>query len=424
MTIHLPNHKTTTLRSLCEQTLISKQITLRDLSKLILKLRATAPAITPAPPPPPSDKVPATMPNKKPENKIVLRNSSNPRSKLHFRTKMVDRKHKLDRGETTFNPVTRNSHILGCSQIRGLGGGGHQQAYPQEGCGQQERTAYQYSGINASKVCHKNIHQTKESVFNPHTDRQHHSTELFSENGGNEKQNIDKNFKRNLAISSTRKDHSYSRMDPKQGNFSGRLGIQECKGSLRMDSKASSFSKNMQNDESDSKHRSFCFTGSPPVEAIHEQEAGPKFNSGGCSTTKLENIPSIHFPPILPYSKNFEKIDKEEIPALIVTPLWPTAIWYPLLLNMCIRNPSLLLKEGNLLTNPQGEIHPLIKNGILGLVVWFISGNPLLRKEYLEKLQNSCQVLDDRAHSVLMIRPGKNGVCGVVNEMLIPLDVI
>ena len=37
---------------------------------------------------------------------------------------------KLDRRETTLNPVTRNSNILGCSQMRGLGGG-HQQAYPQ-----------------------------------------------------------------------------------------------------------------------------------------------------------------------------------------------------------------------------------------------------------------------------------------------------
>ena len=49
MTIHLPSNKTTALMSLCEQTLISTQITLRDLSKLIGKLRSTAPAITPAP---------------------------------------------------------------------------------------------------------------------------------------------------------------------------------------------------------------------------------------------------------------------------------------------------------------------------------------------------------------------------------------
>ena len=65
------------------------------------------------------------------------------------------------------------------------------------------------------------------------------------------------------------------RMDPKQEKFSGRLGIQECKGSLGMDSKASSFSKNMQNDESDSKHL-FAPRVSPPVEAIHEREAGPQ----------------------------------------------------------------------------------------------------------------------------------------------------
>ena len=143
----------------------------------------------------------------------------------------------------------------------------------------------------------------------------------------------------------------------------------------------------------------------------------PKFNSDGCSTTSWRTYLPYIFPPFCLIPKKLRKIEKEEISALIVTPLWPTAIWYPLLLN--ISKPLPLTKGGR--TNPQGEIHPLIKNGTL---VWFISGNPLLRKEYLEKLQNSCQVLDDRAHSVLMIRPGKNGVCGVVNEMLIPLDVI
>ena len=49
MTFSLPVEKTEKLRDLCQETLNSPQITLRELSSLIGKLRATAPAIIPAP---------------------------------------------------------------------------------------------------------------------------------------------------------------------------------------------------------------------------------------------------------------------------------------------------------------------------------------------------------------------------------------
>ena len=49
MTFSLPVEKTEKLRDLCQETLNSQQITLRELSSLIGKLRATAPAIIPSP---------------------------------------------------------------------------------------------------------------------------------------------------------------------------------------------------------------------------------------------------------------------------------------------------------------------------------------------------------------------------------------
>ena len=49
MTLYLPEGKAQSLTKLCQQTLTSQQITLRELSSLIGKLRATAPAIMPAP---------------------------------------------------------------------------------------------------------------------------------------------------------------------------------------------------------------------------------------------------------------------------------------------------------------------------------------------------------------------------------------
>ena len=49
MTLSLPETKVKNLTSLCQEILISPQITLRKLASLIRKLRATAPAIIPAP---------------------------------------------------------------------------------------------------------------------------------------------------------------------------------------------------------------------------------------------------------------------------------------------------------------------------------------------------------------------------------------
>ena len=66
--------------------------------------------------------------------------------------------------------------------------------------------------------------------------------------------------------------------------------------------------------------------------------------------TNLPYIPPPPPPISALFQKCLRKIEKEEISALIVTPLWPTAIWYTLLLNMCIRNP-LPLTKGNELTD-------------------------------------------------------------------------
>ena len=49
MTLSLPEGKAQSLTKLCQHTLTSQQITLKELASLIGKLRATAPAILPAP---------------------------------------------------------------------------------------------------------------------------------------------------------------------------------------------------------------------------------------------------------------------------------------------------------------------------------------------------------------------------------------
>ena len=121
------------------------------------------------------------------------------------------------------------------------------------------------------------------------------------------------------------------------------------------------------------------------------------------------------FPPFCLISKVLRQLSKQKVERMIlVTPLWPTQPWYPLLLSMCIQNPILIPTTENLLENPLGEKHPLILNSTLELVVWLVSGIPSLRKAYQAELQNSLLMLGEKAPGSIMSQPGKNGFCGVV----------
>ena len=72
---------------------------------------------------------------------------------------------------------------------------------------------------------------------------------------------------------------------------------------------------------------------------------------------------------------------------IIVIPTWQTQKWYPELLRLSVRNPSILPLKGDLLKDPQNQQYPLIQNRTMQLAVWVISGSIWLRKEYQKELQ-------------------------------------
>ena len=47
---------------------------------------------------------------------------------------------------------------------------------------------------------------------------------------------------------------------------------------------------------------------------------------------------------------------------ILVTPAWPSQLWYPETMRMSIQLPILLTWRRDLLKNPKGEIHPLVQN--------------------------------------------------------------
>ena len=122
------------------------------------------------------------------------------------------------------------------------------------------------------------------------------------------------------------------------------------------------------------------------------------------------------FPPFCLIGRCLPKVRKDQADLLIMTPVWPAQPWYPTLLGMLIELPILLPPIPNILTSPQGELHPLVIMNNLPLAAWKISGEIWYQNDFQESPPNYCQKQDDRERNWLTQGPGKSGVAGVVNE--------
>ena len=101
---------------------------------------------------------------------------------------------------------------------------------------------------------------------------------------------------------------------------------------------------------------------------------------------------------------------------LIVAPTWQSQVWHPTLLRMLIEKSLLLPHHPHLLLNHQGQIHPLITDKTLRLVVWTVSVKGYLRQEFQRGIPFLFQVQGDKAHYQITIRPSQIGLAGVAKK--------
>jgi hypothetical protein len=72
----------------------------------------------------------------------------------------------------------------------------------------------------------------------------------------------------------------------------------------------------------------------------------------------------------------------------MVTPLWPTQSWFPILLELSIDIPRLFHPEQDLLTSLLGEFHQLTANHSIRLITWRLSGVVSIAKAFRQKLSS------------------------------------
>jgi len=140
--------------------------------------------------------------------------------------------------------------------------------------------------------------------------------------------------------------------------------------------------------------------------------------------TSWEQNLNYAFPPFCLIGRVLDKLAREQAEMILVTPLWQGQPWYPRLLQMCVQPPLLVQSFPTLLLGPQAQLHPLMKEGSLNLAVWRVSGKPWKQKAFRARQQSLYQIPEEKVPSLIMNRPGENGLAGLVNDKLIPLHVL
>ena len=190
-----------------------------------------------------------------------------------------------------------------------------------------------------------------------------------------------------------------------------RSRVQNFPGLQRLETSSSHFQFDLPEMVS-SEHRPICISSHISTTPICELEAGSVSSAHGRLHPRLGNISGICISPIL--SNRVEHL-------VIVTPVWPTRTWYPLLLTLCIGSPILLPVQKDLLTR-EGRNHLLPQ---LQLAGWLLSTVATKREDFLAKLETSSSQLGGKTPQVHIPQPGTSGVAGILNEgQLIPFHQV
>lgn len=128
------------------------------------------------------------------------------------------------------------------------------------------------------------------------------------------------------------------------------------------------------------------------------------------------------FPPFSLIGRCLQKLEREGSEIVLIAPLWPQQLWYPLLMEALTEVPILLPACNHLLTDPFGQLHPLILNQSLQLAAWKVSGQDSPRQAFRTRLLSSSQQDGVKAPMSHINQLGPSGSVGVSRGIPIPLQ--
>ena len=125
-------------------------------------------------------------------------------------------------------------------------------------------------------------------------------------------------------------------------------------------------------------------------------------------------------PPWCLIHRCLTKVKKQAAQIVLITPLWKTQSWFPLVLELLEDYPRRIPQHRDLVSMPLGQEF-LMQQGVPQLVAWPISGNPIHHEEFLHRLQTSCLDHGETKPTPTMVPPFLDGLAGVNKGVGIPL---
>ncbi|KAI9550365.1 reverse transcriptase [Daphnia sinensis] len=141
-------------------------------------------------------------------------------------------------------------------------------------------------------------------------------------------------------------------------------------------------------------------------------------------TFSWKNLRAYAFPPFNLILRCISKVRKELADLVLVTPYWPSQVWFPLALELASDVPVVLPPTDRQLTSATDETHPLMKSRSLILVAWRLSGDASESKAFRKKWRNFCWMETASPHQLLTKPAGHYGVIGAVKDIRIPCRMI
>jgi len=145
-----------------------------------------------------------------------------------------------------------------------------------------------------------------------------------------------------------------------------------------------------------------------------EATATDAFNQDWAQTRGFAN------PPWCLIARCLSQIKRQMARVVMITPLWVSQPWYPMILEMLEDYPRILPARDDLVILPPGQEF-IMNQGVPELGAWPISGNPSNHEEFLQRLQHSSSHPGDPKRSQTTTHCFRNGLAGVHRGIEIPL---
>ena len=126
-------------------------------------------------------------------------------------------------------------------------------------------------------------------------------------------------------------------------------------------------------------------------------------------------------PPWCLIHRCLAKVRRQTARIVLITPLWKTQSWFPLVLDLLEDYPRRIPQQQDLVSMPLGQEF-LMQQGIPQLIAWPISGNPTHHEEFLLRLQTSCSDHGETKPIPTMVPHFLDGLAGVNRGIRIPLQ--